>query len=316
MMCSTRQRERQTQAVVDPRLPSCTSTTRSTRVRSMRRRRRVRGHRLVWHTDPVTTGRRTPRRPGGQLFVWPGRMLYLGRGGDASAHAHHALQLVLAIEGSFELRIGASHAWVERTSVLIGSDVVHEYRQRGPQRIALVYVDPDGAEGRRLRAITPSGGTLDVADEVARSLRRDVEATGRGGWDRAHAERWCTAVLSTLVGATVVPAPQHPAVRRALSFLATRVDERTTLADLAAAAGVSPGRLVHVFGAQVGLPIRRYCLWLRVQRAAQLALAGTPLTEAAHAAGFADSAHMTRTFRRMFGLTPSSVVDLGELISG
>jgi AraC family transcriptional regulator len=31
-------------------------------------------------------------------------------------------------------------------------------------------------------------------------------------------------------------------------------------------------------------------------------------TEAAHAACFADSAHLTRTFRRMFGINPAAIV--------
>jgi AraC-like DNA-binding protein len=31
------------------------------------------------------------------------------------------------------------------------------------------------------------------------------------------------------------------------------------------------------------------------------------LTDAARAAGFADAAHMTRTFRRMLGISPSSL---------
>lgn len=34
---------------------------------------------------------------------------------------------------------------------------------------------------------------------------------------------------------------------------------------------------------------------------------GSSLTEAAHAAGFADSAHFSRTFRRMFGVAPASL---------
>lgn len=48
-------------------------------------------------------------------------------------------------------------------------------------------------------------------------------------------------------------------------------------------------------------------LWLRLQRAVELFAAGTPLTEAAHAAGFADSAHLSRTFRRMFGIAAATL---------
>ena len=62
----------------------------------------------------------------------------------------------------------------------------------------------------------------------------------------------------------------------------------------------------HLSGG-VGLPLRRYLLWLRLQDAVQAIAAGAPLTDAAHAAGFADSAHLSRTFRRMFGITPSDL---------
>jgi len=44
------------------------------------------------------------------------------------------------------------------------------------------------------------------------------------------------------------------------------------------------------------------------------ALEGASLTEAAHAAGFFDSAHFSRTFRQTFGFAPSTV--LGATLRG
>ena len=42
----------------------------------------------------------------------------------------------------------------------------------------------------------------------------------------------------------------------------------------------------------------------RVARARELLRGGLPLADAAHAVGFADQAHMTQVFKRVYGSTP------------
>ncbi|HKC46064.1 MAG TPA: helix-turn-helix domain-containing protein, partial [Gemmatimonadales bacterium] len=44
------------------------------------------------------------------------------------------------------------------------------------------------------------------------------------------------------------------------------------------------------------------------QRAACELVGGAGVSTAAHRAGFADAAHLNRTFRRMLGMTPSQLV--------
>ena len=66
-------------------------------------------------------------------------------------------------------------------------------------------------------------------------------------------------------------------------------------------------RLQHLFRDQVGVPIRRYLLWHRYLTALSLLADGASVTRAAHAAGFADSAHLTRTAVRMNGFTPTKM---------
>lgn len=54
------------------------------------------------------------------------------------------------------------------------------------------------------------------------------------------------------------------------------------------------------------MPMRRYSLWRRLLHA--LARVGpVDLTTAAHAGGFADLAHFSRTCRRMLGYAPSEL---------
>ena len=72
-------------------------------------------------------------------------------------------------------------------------------------------------------------------------------------------------------------------------------------------AHLSESRLQHLFREQVGVPIRRYLLWHRYLTALSLLADGASVTRAAHAAGFADSAHLTRTAVRMNGFTPTKM---------
>jgi methylphosphotriester-DNA--protein-cysteine methyltransferase len=51
--------------------------------------------------------------------------------------------------------------------------------------------------------------------------------------------------------------------------------------------------------------LRQYVLWRRFVSVWEHRMNGASLSTAAHAAGFADSAHLTRTSRRMIGIPPS-----------
>ncbi|MGA5215123.1 helix-turn-helix domain-containing protein [Streptomyces cinereoruber] len=72
--------------------------------------------------------------------------------------------------------------------------------------------------------------------------------------------------------------------------------------------GISPSRLGHLFAEQLGLAYPAWRRWMCLRRAVEAVRAGASLTDAAHDAGFADSAHLSRTCRAMFGLTPTEAV--------
>lgn len=80
-----------------------------------------------------------------------------------------------------------------------------------------------------------------------------------------------------------------------------RVATPIRLEEVAATVHLSSGRFRHLFVAQTGTSLRAWLLWARVARAVEYAFQGRSWTEAAHEAGFADAAHLTRTCRRMFG---------------
>ena len=97
-----------------------------------------------------------------------------------------------------------------------------------------------------------------------------------------------------------------PAVVRAREKLDSDPASVASLEDLSAECGIGRFRLVRDFARSTGLTPHAYQLQRRTELARRLIATGTPLAEAAMAAGFADQSHMTRNFTRRYGYTPGA----------
>ena len=78
------------------------------------------------------------------------------------------------------------------------------------------------------------------------------------------------------------------------------------LAELAQACELSPWQLLRSFAAETGFTPHAYQVQRRISLAHRLIADGVSLADAAVLAGFADQSHMTRTFRRKYGYSPSA----------
>jgi AraC-like DNA-binding protein len=109
--------------------------------------------------------------------------------------------------------------------------------------------------------------------------------------------------------------PREPAaVRRARDLLAATPDGRFGMTALAAAVGLSVDRLTRAFRATHGLPPHAWHLQHRLAQARAMIIAGTPIAEAAAATGFADQPHLTRLFRRTYGVTPGALAPRAGIV--
>jgi AraC-like DNA-binding protein len=114
--------------------------------------------------------------------------------------------------------------------------------------------------------------------------------------------------VSILVGLAPVTDLVDPRIEHSIAWLRERLAAPLSLADAAAVAHLSPSRFRHLFVAQTGVSFRGYLLWARVAQAMAAGMNGESWTAAAQGAGFADSAHFSRTCRRMFGIAPAMLV--------
>jgi AraC-like DNA-binding protein len=107
---------------------------------------------------------------------------------------------------------------------------------------------------------------------------------------------------------TVIPESgrEQRAIRLARDFLDHHLDEHVHLADIAHAAGLPPFRLFRAFQQATGMTPHGYQRQARVRFAAGMIRLGHSLIEVAAASGFADQAHLTRSFRQTMGITPGA----------
>ena len=216
-------------------------------------------------------------------------------------HAHHAIQVTLSLGGWFQLDTGDSR--LRDDAVAVAADVSHCFQAEG--LVAILFIEPESRAGRAIAGSLFTQGDLAVAPGHAIG---DFPGRAASAWaslepDALQFEELGRALIQSLAEDGAADPPDRR-VARMLAFAADHIEEPLSLADVVAGSGLSASRLRHLFAQQTGLPFRTYLLWLRLTRAVEAMAGGDNLTEAAHQAGFADSAHFSRTFRRMFGVAP------------
>jgi AraC-like DNA-binding protein len=92
---------------------------------------------------------------------------------------------------------------------------------------------------------------------------------------------------------------------RARDLVDARYFEALTVADMAAAANMSPSHFSRRFSVTFGEPPHQYLLTRRLERAAALLRTSDwPVTDICFAVGWNSVGSFTTSFRRVFGLTP------------
>jgi AraC-like DNA-binding protein len=242
---------------------------------------------------------------GASAFAWPAALFLWGPGSWTDLHRHHCVQLVMALSGRLRFRQRQRQPWTTCDAVLVRPDAWHEVDARGTN-VMMAFVDAECELGAALAARTESHVAPIPAGVVAEwraQLGKPASLTA------ARVEPWVT---ETLLRERRPPSIDHR-VKRVLRALPGKLAEAeaVSLDAVAASVGLSRSRFLHLFTASVGVPLRPYVLWLRLQCGARELARGKSVVDAAYAAGFSDAAHFTRTFRRMIGATPSQVLRRG-----
>ena len=245
----------------------------------------------------------------GRIVVWEGASLWVLAALDEQSgtdfHAHHAIQITISLDGGFAIRTADQRSAGPIT--LVAADARHIFEAHGVA--AFLFVEPESTAGR---AITEQWLTRSSLAEPEPATFAAVISALRARFDAGCPSSDLVAAGRDLVAAIADEGPAAPPdarVQAMIDFTRSNLDRPITLNAAAASVFLSPSRARHLFAAKTGLPFKTFVLWQRLERAVELYASGHSLTEAAHEAGFADSAHLSRTFRKTFGI-PASMLEL------
>ena len=253
--------------------------------------------------DAVWISGATEAQPRPRWYLWEGGFIVIAQaGGEVPAHSHHAIQIFLALDGAGAVRTTGGE-WREGRGIIVRPDVEHCFNAHGA-RGALLFVDPESSEGVWLQSVLTQDITIAPPARLESCLAelRVFCDSPLESMEVSDLVRHC--VLAFCAGAP----PSRQLDSRITTFLGkirASEDLRMSLETAAASVHLSPGRFAHLFKEQLGLPFRRYMLWRKLTRAMLAIGRESNIAAAAHAADFADAAHLTRTFHQMFGIPPS-----------
>ncbi len=203
----------------------------------------------------------------GELWLGADFCLVAGTTGHARAHAHYAHQLLMACEGEVTALVDDQP---QQASLLVIASNQRHAISDSDQRAVTLFAEPLAFElGDLERLCRQAGPDLqNLAAALCELPRRELD----------------------------------PRLAKALQRIRALDDGALPAQALAEAASLSLSQLERLFSGTLGLSVRRLVLWQRLRQALRLAMAGDSLTSAAIAAGFADSAHFSRSVRSQFGI--------------
>lgn len=242
----------------------------------------------------------------GRVIFWAGGSLWIGKAfAPSDLHSHHAIQIGIGLSDQVQFRTSDTRPWDSYSAAVIPPDLPHTFQAPG-KTVANLFCAPESALGRGLIIRFGRERIVRLLPEEAAPHANTLRTAFHDGAVDEDLEDAALRILYALSGS--VPASRvDKRVVCATAFIAARLAEPLSLESVARHVDLSPGRLRHLFVHETGISFRAYLLWTRLNRALELGFGGTSWTDAAHATNFADSAHLSRTARRMYGIAPTSI---------
>jgi len=220
--------------------------------------------------------------------------------------------VIVCVEGAGWCRTSSVRSEVTAgRALVIPAGTPHEYGAAAdrPWTIWWLHVGGDDVAeliGALTGPVVPVGDVyhaVSLIDEVLTRMERDDSVRSR---QAAAGAAWHLLALLA-AGQTGTPTGRGDAIQQAQQYLREHLGARTSVAELAALARLSPSHFAALFRRATGMGVLQYQTRLRMSRARELLdTTDQAIAEISRALGYADPFYFSRQFRSVHGTSPTA----------
>jgi len=236
--------------------------------------------------------------------------IYIGLVPDIGAHAHSTAVIALSLnEEEISARANQDGIWATHQAYFLPANINNEMRQFD-NPIACIFIEPDSdcyqqylkMHSFKENQLSPYLFNLNKLRNLLSNFANNPTCPNV----------LSTSVVEIILGSSPPPKLLDDRVVKCAKAIKQNIDENLSAHALANMSDLSERQLSALFKRDMGLPIRKYRLWLRLKNAVQLVDKGYAITDAALASGFSDSAHFANSCRKLLGLKPTAIMEINK----
>ncbi|TGL03162.1 AraC family transcriptional regulator [Leptospira bouyouniensis] len=229
-----------------------------------------------------------------KLYITKGLSIFIGTIIETSKHNHNAIQITLSAYNDFTVEF--DEISISTKSIIINSNCNHKLIGRKGKQI-VISIENASNHSRAFHALLGENPYREI--NIDPKLIQTIESD-------AKENKNLSIVLEKIISHLNIEFNKvnkiDERIKKILNIIENVEEKKISVKKLAAQVALSESRIQHLFKIQIGMSIKKYLLWKRLVDGIHMITSGKDFTEAAYEAGFADSAHMSRTFKQMFGI--------------
>ncbi len=230
--------------------------------------------------------------------------VFIGRNIQSDFHKHHLIAVVLSFAESFEI-VHENNQSNTYEVALIPKDTLYKLSTSNTDYTVFIHLDPYSEIGITLAQNERGIQGLNRSDFLV--TLNEVKDWFEGSDNTSQRIYYLLhSIATTVTNGEFTRKKIDERVLQCIRLIRNSEVSTVQLQQMADKVFLSSSRLSHLFKEETGLTFSQFVLHCKLVKSLQAMHSQQNLIEASLVGGFSDQPHFTKTFKKSFGITPSS----------